>query len=201
MAPPHRNIHPAHYGMSGEVNRWGSKFETLLFPVMSLLLGIFLAICIRFARRKEVYGNINEKIMWIVGICTLLFLNVLTFFFLCLALNQVTDISFSAVDINQWIFGFLGILLVVIGSILPKVRRNSLIGLRTIWSMKNDDTWRKSQRFGGMMLMVTGLLMLLFSICLKGVACFLCSMGLLIVSTPIDIYYTYRVAKKYEDYK
>ena len=192
---------PAHYGMSGEVNRWGSKFETLLFPVMSLLLGIFLAICIRFARRKEVYGNINEKIMWIVGICTLLFLNVLTFFFLCLALNQVTDISFSAVDINQWIFGFLGILLVVIGSILPKVRRNSLIGLRTIWSMKNDDTWRKSLRFGGMMLMVTGLLMLLFSICLKGVACFLCSMGLLIVSTPIDIYYTYRVAKKNEDYK
>lgn len=192
---------PAHYGISGEVNRWGSKFETLLFPTVSLLLGIFLAICIRFARKKEGHDNNDENTMRITGIFLLLFFNALTLFFLYLDFNQVTDMSFSKVDINQWIFGFLGILLIIIGNLLPKVQRNALIGLRTRWSMKNDITWKKSQRFGGAALIITGALMLLFSICLKGIACFLCSVGILIVSLPIDIYYTYQVAKKYGDCK
>ena len=29
---------PAHYGISGEVDRWGSKYETLIFPGVTLSL-------------------------------------------------------------------------------------------------------------------------------------------------------------------
>ncbi len=33
---------PAHYGFDNQVDRWGSKYETLLFPIISLLMGYFL---------------------------------------------------------------------------------------------------------------------------------------------------------------
>ena len=59
----------------------------------------------------------------------------------------------------------------------------------------------KKSAFWRCVLIITGVFMLLFSIYLKGIACFLCSVGILIVSLPLDIYYTYRVAKKYGDCK
>ena len=33
---------PMHYGFDSQVNRWGSKYEMLIFPVLTLVAGIFL---------------------------------------------------------------------------------------------------------------------------------------------------------------
>lgn len=32
---------PMHYNISGEIDRWGSKYENLIFPVMILLFTLF----------------------------------------------------------------------------------------------------------------------------------------------------------------
>ncbi len=42
-----------------------------------------------------------------------------------------------------------GIAFVICGNIMPKSDRNEAFGLRTPWSLSNDEVWRKSQRFGG----------------------------------------------------
>ena len=54
----------------------------------------------------------------------------------------------------------------LLGNVMPKARRNALFGLRTRWSMAEDEVWRKSQRFGGFsavalgfVLIVTGIFM------------------------------------------
>ena len=33
---------PAHYNFAGEIDRWGSKYETLLFPAITILMGFFM---------------------------------------------------------------------------------------------------------------------------------------------------------------
>ena len=33
---------PAHYGLYYQVTRWGRKYETLIFPLMNLILGLFM---------------------------------------------------------------------------------------------------------------------------------------------------------------
>ena len=33
---------PAHYGSDNQVTRWGSKYETLLFPVVTIIFGLFI---------------------------------------------------------------------------------------------------------------------------------------------------------------
>lgn len=33
---------PAHFGVSGEVDRWGSKWELLILPVISIVLHLFM---------------------------------------------------------------------------------------------------------------------------------------------------------------
>lgn len=33
---------PAHYDFNNQVTRWGSKYETLIFPVITVLFGYFM---------------------------------------------------------------------------------------------------------------------------------------------------------------
>lgn len=40
---------PVHYGASGQIDRWGSKYEMLLLPVINLLFGGFM---VWLARRE-----------------------------------------------------------------------------------------------------------------------------------------------------
>lgn len=37
---------------------------------------------------------------------------------------------------------------------MTKAKRNTVVGLRTAWSMYNDNTWRKSNRFGAISIVI-----------------------------------------------
>ena len=83
-----------------------------------------------------------------------------------------------------------------LGLVMPKLRRNSLMGLRTKWSLSSDEAWEKSQRFGGKSLAVTGVLVLLGNIILSsGTSSTVFSLGLLTVSVVVSVLYTYWAAK------
>ena len=53
---------PAHFGFDNQVTRWGSKYETLLFPGATILMGLFLRAMGRFAAKEEKTGKNNEKL-------------------------------------------------------------------------------------------------------------------------------------------
>ena len=188
---------PAHYGSDNQVTRWGSKYETLIFPLMIILFGLIMLALAKFSSKQEKQGKSNEKICILVGICFLLIFNIMTGYFLYTDFNKVENLSTVSLDLSQLIFILLGIFMIIIGNIMPKIRMNSVMGLRTKWSMKNEITWKKSQRFGGISLMVVGILIILVCCFTKGFACYLWSIGILMLSLPIDIFYTFKVAKKY----
>ena len=50
-----------------------------------------------------------------------------------------------------------------LGNFRIKAKRNITVGLRTVWSMHNDDTWRKSNRFRVICIIVVGLLTIITS--------------------------------------
>ena len=188
---------PAHYGSDNQVTRWGSKYETLLFPVVTIIFGLFMLGISKFSSEQEKNGKNNEKICIVAGIFFLLIFNVMTGYFLYTDFNKVENLSTVPVDLSQLIFILLGIFMIVFGNIMPKIRMNSAMGLRTKWSMKNEITWKKSQRFGGISFMIVGILIILACSVTKGVVCYFWSIGILILSLAIDIYFTYRVAQIY----
>ncbi len=187
---------PAHYNAQNQVTRWGSKYETLIFPAMSILLGLIMLAVAKYSARQEGTGKNNETICIIAGILSLILFNAMTYYFLYTDFHMVEDLSTITLDINQLLFGILGIFLIVAGNLMPKVRKNSLLGLRTSWSQKNEITWKKSQRFGGISLMIGGILMIIVCLLTKGYTCFLWSMGIFLLILVIDIYMTYKIAQK-----
>ncbi len=188
---------PAHYGFTGQVDRWGSKYETLVFPAFSVLFGLFMLGMAKYAGKQEENGRNNERICLITGNCCNILFVAMTGFFLYTDFQKVENLNQAAVEINQIIFGLLGVGMVVIGNLLPKTKRNSMLGLRTSWSMKNDVTWQKSQWFAGVSCMIAGGATVVFCLLVKGLACLLWWLGISTAVMIVDVVYTYRVYKRF----
>ena len=188
---------PAHYGMDNQVTRWGSKYEAFIYPVTTILMGYFLLAMAKLAAKQEEHGKNNEKVVIITGIAVLAYFNIMNLFSLYTAFNKVENLSSVAFNIWQLVFGLLGAVMIVTGNIMPKLRMNSMIGLRTKWSMKNETTWKNSQRFGGISFIVGGIVIVVICFLAKGIYSFLWTMGVIAILLAIDICYTYRLSRKY----
>ena len=191
---------PAHYGMDNQVTRWGNKSETFIFPIITLVFGFFMYIGAKGAAEQEKKGNgtgkNNSTITFVAGIFSIIVFDILTFYFLYTDLHQIENLNDVPFSLTKILFGILGIALIILGNIMPKLKRNSLIGLRTSWSMKNDIVWKKSQRFCGILFMLSGIVILIFCFLLEGTLLTVLSLILLIVAAVASVIYSYYAAKK-----
>jgi len=57
----------------------------------------------------------------------------------------------------------LGVFFVVLGNFLPVVRRNFFIGIRTPWTLADEEVWARTHRWGGRAFVAVGVLMIALS--------------------------------------
>ena len=188
---------PAHYNLAGEIDRWGSKYESLIFPLCIIGIGCFMLWMTKIAAKQEEGGKNNEKIVFYTGMGLSVFFTAEHCYFLFRDFKAASSMSLSSVDINQFICVLLGISLVIMGNFMPKLRNNGIIGLRTSWSMKNDVTWKKCQLFGGISFIVGGTLMVIAGIFLEGYLAMCVALGIILVCTVAGVIYSYKIAQKY----
>lgn len=51
---------PAHYNAAGEVDRWGSKWELVILPIITILMAVFMTFLERHPEWHN-YMNLNEN--------------------------------------------------------------------------------------------------------------------------------------------
>lgn len=90
--------------------------------------------------------------MWIIPIITLLYNGIARL------VNMGADMEnlFMAV-----IYYGTGLLFMVIGNYLPKVKQNNTIGIRVVWSLMDEENWNATHRFSGKLWMASGILCML----------------------------------------
>ena len=194
---------PLHYNFAGEIDRWGSKYEHFLMPVFLIVWVILMQVITYFQEKKiedeptpreQASRRNNIKVVRIVTIVFEIFWLILICWILWTSKeNANIETAQASTSIGQFIWIAMGILLVVIGNILPKSRMNSVVGVRTTWSMYNEETWSKSNRFGGIVLMVTGVAMVITSLILKESTLIIANIGLMVLSSIVILVYTYKV--------
>ena len=197
---------PLHYNFAGEIDRWGTKYEHFLMPALLIVFVVLMQVITYFQEKKiedeptpreQASRRNNIKVVRIVTIVFEIFWLILICWMLWTSTeNANLGTEQTATNIGQFIWIALGILLVVIGNILPKSRMNSVVGVRTTWSMYNEETWSKSNRFGGIVLMVTGIAMVITSLILKESALIIVNIGLTVLSSIVILVYTYKVFKE-----
>lgn len=145
---------PVHYDIHGQVDRWGSKYEFLVMPFINLLFGVVMALLARNEGRKE--REMNEKVVSGMTVWVLLLFNALWTFFMWKAVDSgASGDGLGDLGIKVLLVMVMASL-IPLGNRMPKAQRNSMLGLRTKWSMADDWTWQQSQRVGGFAMVITG---------------------------------------------
>ena len=89
----------------------------------------------------------------------------------------------------------IGLLLIVTGNFLGKVRRNFFVGIRTPWTLANEEVWLRTHRLGGKTFVLGGVLML--ASVGVGASVGLCSL-VAVVAALVPAVYSYVVYRRLE---
>lgn len=180
---------PVHFNLSGEADHWGSKYETLIFPAVSIFAGVLTLIISRVLSKQERRGENNEKICLLSGILSLLIIDIVTFFFLYADITHSETLYTDSFDFYSLIFSVIGAVMVIWGYNLPKLRKNSVFGLPLSRTIESEEVWKKVHRFGGKCYIIGGLGTIAACVFVKGIDCLYVCVGInMIISVACRVY-------------
>ena len=81
---------------------------------------------------------------------------------------------------------------------MPKTKRNGMVGIRTSWSMENDKTWAVSNRYSGMLTVVSGLLIIIIACMMSGMGMVTAVLSVIMGMAAISSIISYMAYKKYK---
>jgi uncharacterized membrane protein len=145
---------PIHWNIHGEVDGWGSKLTGLIvIPITTLgLYGMLLLV--PFADPgKDNYRNFS-RIYAVVRLALILVMAALHTACIFAALGylfNMTSVACSA----------MGILLIVLGNYMSKIRPNWFLGVRTPWTLSSRLSWDKTHRLAGWLFIPMGAMFLI----------------------------------------
>lgn len=197
---------PMHFDLFGQIDRWGSKYELFVIVALTLICLVLLYSLVYKSeiklekdyldadKRKELQRQVNILLYSGIGFEVLM-----TFFIVFSGLKSVqTEETINSKENILQSFGILsGSILIILGILLFFIKKNSVIGIRTKWSLKNELTWKYSQRYSAVVFLIAGLGNILISIFYHGEYLLILIVVISIIANMYCIYLTKKMYLKY----
>lgn len=142
---------PVHWGVDGKPDDWGSRaFAVWLWPIILSAMVPLFALLPRIDPRRRNYAQFRGAYLVLIPLVMGMMLGFQV-------LTMRASLDGGTIDIGRWIGIGTGLLFLVLGTILPSLKPNWFIGIRTPWTLEDDRVWQSSHRFGGRVFVVLGL--------------------------------------------
>jgi len=180
---------PMHWNIKGEVDRYGSKVEGLyLLPgLTAVMILIFALVPLIEPRRRHL--QLSLKAYKIIISAIIIFMAVIHGLILWSTMGK-------QVDIGRLVNLGIGILFVLLGNYLGKVRSNFFLGVRTPWTLSSELSWSKTHRLAGWLFVILGLLVLINVAFWEPQRAFIIMIGGVIICGLVPYIYSYFIWKK-----
>ena len=151
---------PMHWGMSGQADGWGAKWQVLILALLPFGIVLLMQVVRKIDPKHENFARFEKA--W--DIFTLL----LTLFMIGMTWTSALD-SFGLMPggesmVQVLILGGCGVMFIVFGNFMPQIKQNYTFGCRTPWALNDEHNWNRTQRMGGITFVVMGAAMLLSSV-------------------------------------
>lgn len=133
---------PVHWGLNGDVDRYGGKFEgLLLLPLIATGTYVLLLLLPRIDPGEANYARFALAYV-VIRMATLL---------LFATIHALVIAAATGVDVamDRILPVSMGVLFVVIGLVMGKPRPNWFVGIRTPWTLSSRHSWVRTHRLGG----------------------------------------------------
>ena len=141
-----------HFNLEGQANNFQSKPLVVFgLPLFLLLVHLFVIFMIG---RDPKNRMMNEKMVkvnhWLTPIVSLS----ISYLIYSKALGSTTNPS-------VFVSVLLGLIFVIMGNYMPKLKVNHTVGIRLPWTLQSEDNWHKTHRLAGKLWVLGGLILLL----------------------------------------
>ncbi len=131
-----------HFDLHGNANGWMDRTPAaFLLPA----IGVGVWALVRFAPRilpQSEQKRLGDRVVPVVAALTAVFVAVLH-----VAVLGVSLVPGFGLLAPLWLAA--GALYVALGLVMPRVRRNGLVGIRTPWTLASDENWARTHRIAG----------------------------------------------------
>ena len=174
-----------HFNAAGQANNFQSKALAVFgLPVFLLLVHLFVIFIIR---RDPKNRTMNEKMVKVIYWLTPIVSLSLSYLIYSKALGSTTNPSI-------FVSALLGLIFVMMGNYMPKLKVNHTVGIRLPWTLQSEDNWHKTHRLAGKLWVLGGLILLLDAGLHFALSYVLVLVILAIV--PIPILYSYQISRR-----
>ncbi len=141
---------PTHWDAHGHANGWSPRWVAAALPVMMVagLVVLTWLLPVISPRKFEItpFARVYAGLMLAIqGVL--------------LVIGVLAALKGAGYDVPIAMVGMLavGVLFMVLGNYMGKLRKNFFIGIRTPWTLASDAVWERTHRVGGWTFMVGGL--------------------------------------------
>jgi len=139
---------PTHWNLSGQADGFTPKpWGVLIFPF--LLAGVW--VIFKLIPLVSPHGYRVDSFLRVVDILQVTVLGCLSVIAIGAYLAAV-----GRADINTIVPLTIGVLLIILGNYLGKLRRNFFLGIRTPWTLASEEVWNRTHRVGGYVFFFAG---------------------------------------------
>lgn len=141
-----------HWNFAGEPDGWGSaKFAAFFLPFLCIGIYLLMLGAPYIDPKKDQYEKFSGVYHLIKGLVT-------GFMVIIYFLASLNGIGYK-IPVGTCTPVLVGVLFVVIGNYMGKIKLNWTTGVRTMWSLSSEEAWGKVNRFAGKIFILCGFLM------------------------------------------
>lgn len=178
---------PMHWNFNGQVDGWGSKITgAFVLPIVILVMYIMFLLIPYLDPKKDRYEQF-------VKVYHLFKDYIIAFMVLVYFITGLAGLGYN-MPVGLIIPIGVGILLILIGNYMAKIKMNWFMGIRTPWTLSSEEVWNKTHRMGGKIFILGGILIILSGIAPLSwrLPIFILTMILLLFGTIGYSYWVYR---------
>ncbi|MCL2580291.1 MAG: SdpI family protein [Oscillospiraceae bacterium] len=176
---------PMHWGIGGRV-RYDPKMNIWWLAAMPAALAALFTVLPKIDPRKQNYQKFRGAYD---GLC--LFIVLFTLGIVGVVLSESLNPGYLRIEFV--VTAACGVLFSFLGNILPKVKSNFFVGIRTPWTLSSPEVWHRTHRLAGYLWFYGGLALLAASFFLRAGTLFATMLTIvaLIILIPVVMSYVW----------
>jgi len=177
---------PMHWNISGQVDRFGSKNEIFILPSIITIIYFVILFIPLIDPKKANYGKFAGAYRIVRAVVVIIFMAV---YFA----STYSALGYR-IDVNRIANLIIPFMLIGFGSVMRKLRHNYFVGIRTPWTLADEEVWNNTHQLAGKLWLIAGIIGL-FASFFGGIWVTVFMFVLLITAVIVPIVHSYIIFK------
>ncbi len=176
---------PTHWNYKGVADDYGPKYILPIITAGVYLLMLFIPLIDPRKKNYDIFSNTYYKLRII-----------LVFFIAAISVATMAKGLGYNIQLNKMIHMAVTLMFVVLGNYMGNIRPNWFIGVRTPWTLENDEVWKRTHRLAGKLWFWGGLVAFILTFFIKIEDIGIVILGLVVPLAVVPIIYSYIIYKQ-----